>query len=181
MSKGPPPKTTKDWLVAGLAALLVIVTFVVMARTPAIRPFGWTTALFGRDAVAERDAGNSSYPFETNLAGRIPLAAEGRHPGARPYLGITYLPVTEAVAEFYDLGGAGGVLITAVDANSPAYRAGLSPNDVILAFDGTDITAANTLVAVQLRHKAGDTVSLILLRQKERRRVDVTLAHMGGN
>jgi S1-C subfamily serine protease len=90
----------------------------------------------------------------------------------------------DQVAE--QLGVDEGVLILKVVPNGPAAEAGLrgtSQNrsghiqlgDVIVAIDGKPIKNSNDLYAALDRHKAGDTVTVTVLRDGERQDVQVTL------
>lgn len=85
----------------------------------------------------------------------------------------------------------GGVAITAVVADTPAARAGLraatgtelvdgqerpAGGDVIVEFDGRAVTSATALQSAVDAQRPGATVSITILRDGERRSVDVTLA-----
>lgn len=103
------------------------------------------------------------------------------HPVGRPYLGITYVPLSEAAARIYGVGTREGVLVTAVDANSPAEKAGLRSNDVIVEFGGVPLTPNDSLVSLQMKYRSGESVSLTIMRRNELRQVKVTLAAMDVN
>jgi putative serine protease PepD len=67
-----------------------------------------------------------------------------------------------------------------VTAGGPADKAGIRPGDVILAVDGTPVTAPEELI-VQVRAKAvGDSVTLTVRRDGGERRVRVTLVASDG-
>jgi S1-C subfamily serine protease len=73
-------------------------------------------------------------------------------------LGMEVQPLTPAVAERMGLGAAEGLLVSRVDKDSAAGRAGVEQGWLILALDGEpagDIVAAAKLVQA---HKKGDTV-----------------------
>ena len=64
----------------------------------------------------------------------------------RPYLGVSTETVeSEAYAQWYGLGVNSGVRITGVGADSPADKAGLKVNDVIVKFDNQDITERSAI------------------------------------
>ena len=88
-----------------------------------------------------------------------------------PFLGVSYLPINEAVQEAYNLPVNYGALIAkseegpAVVPGSGADKAGIKENDIILEMDGRKITEQNTLSKMILNHKAGDKVKLKILRK----------------
>jgi serine protease Do len=59
-------------------------------------------------------------------------------------LGISYLPVTPELSEYYGLGVDYGALITEVTPGSPADQATLRASDVILSFNGTRLRITGT-------------------------------------
>jgi len=55
-------------------------------------------------------------------------------------------------------------LIQSVRPNSPAERAGLKPDDCIIALDGAPIRSEDTIARVWLRHQPGDSIELTVRR-----------------
>ena len=53
----------------------------------------------------------------------------------RAWLGIQIQPVTPAIAESFNRNEAGGVLVSAVNPDSPAARAGIEIGDIIMSFN----------------------------------------------
>lgn len=102
-------------------------------------------------------------------------------PDDMPYVGITYLPVTEATARYYGLASADGLLITAIAPNSPAARAGLRRDDVLLGFNDHSLGRESSMVAILMSHQVGDNVSLAIMRQNERKVVRMILGIRPGN
>jgi serine protease Do len=79
----------------------------------------------------------------------------------RPYLGVsTETIVNNSYARWYGLKVNSGVRITAVGADSPAGKAGLQVNDVIVKFNGQDIIDAQQLIDVVNKAQVGQTVEM---------------------
>ncbi len=89
-----------------------------------------------------------------------------------PFLGIRYVLIDESVAKRLELPVSYGVLITkgetinekAITPDSPAQKAGLQENDIILEMNGQLINKNNSLASLISKHNPGDTVSLKILR-----------------
>ena len=62
------------------------------------------------------------------------------------------------------VGGGIGARVLSVTDNSPAWRAGFKPNDVILAIDGFAISNLDTMVDRLALRRPGDTIKVLLLR-----------------
>jgi S1-C subfamily serine protease len=99
----------------------------------------------------------------------------------RPTLGVELVPAD--VARRLNLKGA---VIMNVVSGSGAERAGLQPTrraargrielgDIIVAIDQEEVTSSNDLLLVLENYKAGDTVTATILRNGQRRDVEVTL------
>ena len=79
----------------------------------------------------------------------------------RPYLGVsTETIVNNSYARWYGLKVNSGVRITAVGADSPAGKAGLQVNDVIVKFNGQDIIDAQQLIDIVNKAHVGQTVEM---------------------
>jgi 2-alkenal reductase len=82
----------------------------------------------------------------------------------RPYLGITYEPITPRQALAGDLPVDHGVLVTAVEPGSPADRAGVRNGDIITSLNGQAIDGDHPLVNELFRYRPGDTVTVEVFR-----------------
>jgi S1-C subfamily serine protease len=106
-----------------------------------------------------------------------PLADEMVATGkvTHPYLGLSYVPLNPAVAAQYNLSASYGAYITSVVSGSPAAKAGLQPDDVITAIDGTVLQDDSALALVLSGHKPGDTVTLTVARGSQTLTIQVVL------
>jgi serine protease Do len=102
----------------------------------------------------------------------------------RPYLGVRYVILNADMAKQNQLPFAYGALVSrgtdpgqvAVVPGSPADKAGIMENDILLEADGVKIDADHTLVAAIIKKKVGDTISLKVYHKGDTKTVTVTLA-----
>ena len=93
----------------------------------------------------------------------------------RPYLGITYLAVTDAQTASQLGVNAYGVYVVEVVKGGPAEKAGLQAGDRIVSVDGTEIASKDDLGTLMQKHAAGDTLSITIGRDGQMQTVNVTL------
>lgn len=104
----------------------------------------------------------------------------------RAYMGVRYVPVTENLVEANKLNVDYGVLVSkgqsedelAVIPGSPADKAGLVENDIILEIDGVKIEADISLARIVAEKKVGDTVKLKVLSKGVEKEVEVKLEEL---
>ncbi len=98
-----------------------------------------------------------------------------------PYIGIQMYNVSDAYYSrnyyymFQEYNISSGVLVYSVSKNSPAEKAGLEKDDVIIAVDGKDVTSIGYLRYYLYEHSVGDKVSLTINRKGETKKLTVTL------
>ncbi|HMN96634.1 MAG TPA: M28 family peptidase [Phycisphaerales bacterium] len=68
-----------------------------------------------------------------------------------------------------------GVLVEAVGAGSAAAEAGIQPGDVLVAWNGEDLTSTGSMMEQLRKHRPGDVVQIVLIREGERTVVNATL------
>jgi S1-C subfamily serine protease len=105
---------------------------------------------------------------------------------SRPWLGIRYLALDAGVAAANKLSvdhgawittsGGSGSTAPAIEAGSPAEKAGLKANDIITAVDGTSVDGAHPLVELLAGHNPDSTITLTVQRGSDSIQVSVTLA-----
>lgn len=93
----------------------------------------------------------------------------------RPFMGVSYQALDPQMASAMNLTTTDGVLITQVDPGTPAAQAGLQQGDVITAFDSQKIDQDHSLQTLLFTRKAGDTVTLTILRSGKTMTVKLTL------
>ena len=106
---------------------------------------------------------------------------ENGYVSGRPYLGITYIAVTDA-STAQQLGvSAFGIYIVEVSAGSGAAQAGLEPGDRIVSIDGAEIAARDDVSAIVDQHAAGDVISITVAREGQMITVSATLGEQTPN
>lgn len=68
-----------------------------------------------------------------------------------------------------------GVLVNSVISGSPAEKAGIKAQDVIIAVDGMEVKSPADLSQVVLGHKVGDTIKVTISRSGQSQDISVTL------
>jgi len=93
----------------------------------------------------------------------------------RPYLGIGAQSINASYARWYGFVTDAGALITQVAASSPASKAGIQVNDIVVKFNGQDITDANGLIKAIGQANIGQTMDVVLYRGRTQMTIQVTL------
>jgi serine protease Do len=93
----------------------------------------------------------------------------------RGWLGVQIQPVTEPLARSYKLKEAKGALIADVTDGSPADKAGLKPDDVVIGVDGREVRDNSDLTSYIASRAPDTTVHLKVLRGGAEKDVAVTL------
>ncbi len=95
----------------------------------------------------------------------------------RPWLGVQINDVTPEDAEFYRLPEVAGVLVQAFGegTQTPAQRAGIRPEDVIVAIDGEPVYRVGQLQQTVAQRRPGDRVEVTVYRDGQPRDITVQL------
>jgi serine protease Do len=93
----------------------------------------------------------------------------------RAYLGVMIQPVTQPLAEQFGVKVHEGVLVTEVQPNTPAGRAGLKSGDVIVEFAGKAVANPQELQGVVERTDIGGKATVVVVREGKRMNLTVTL------
>lgn len=94
----------------------------------------------------------------------------------RSYIGIQgqTVPLHRRLIRFYDLPSESGVLVIAVEENSPALRSFIRDGDIIVALDGHAVAGIDDLHRLLTEEKAGGQTILTILRHTERLEIKLT-------
>jgi serine protease Do len=96
----------------------------------------------------------------------------------RGRIGVSVQPVTAALAENFGLDRPRGAVVASVEPGSPAEKAGIQPQDIILAVNGKSIEQRDELPAIISAIPPGQSVQLDVWRDKGTKRLNVTVAEL---
>jgi serine protease Do len=121
-------------------------------------------------AIYSPNGGNVGIGFAipSDIAKKV--VAEIRENGTvrRGWLGVRIQPVTPDIAESLGLEKAEGALVSSVEPNSPAEKAGLNQGDVILGFDNEEIADLRDLTRAVADAEIASKTKLTIWRGNER-------------
>ena len=93
----------------------------------------------------------------------------------RGWMGVQIWKVDEDLAKTFGMTKAKGALVTDVQSASPAEKAGIKPDDLILTVDGKEVVDNSFLSRYIASKTPGTTVKLGLLREGAEKTVSLTL------
>jgi S1-C subfamily serine protease len=93
----------------------------------------------------------------------------------RAFLGVDPLQITPEVAQSFGLSVDEGAGVESVNADSAAEKAGIRGGDVIVEIEGEPVKTVEDLFAQLRRYRPGEQVTVTIVRDSDRRDVEVTL------
>ncbi len=96
----------------------------------------------------------------------------------RGWLGVKIQTVNEDIAETLGVPDNMGALVSAITPDSPAAKSGLEVGDVIMKFDGKDVTTMRGLPKIVAQAPIGKAVDVEVLRKGETKKLSVTVGLM---
>jgi serine protease Do len=116
-------------------------------------------AAMAAPAAAEPPSGNPAWPDSQSSA----------------YLGVHIDTIAPQQVSAFRLPDPSGAIITDLDQDGPACRAGLKENDVIVGFDGAKVESPEQLGSMIHATRPGKTAMFTVFRNGEKKDVKVTL------
>jgi serine protease Do len=83
--------------------------------------------------------------------------------------------LTSETAKAFGLPNNNGALISGVNPNGPADKAGIQPGDVVVEFAGRPVKDSDSLVAMVVTTKPGTSVPITVFRNNQRKSLNVTI------
>jgi serine protease Do len=96
----------------------------------------------------------------------------------RGRIGVTIQEVNQSLAESFGLKKTAGALVSSVEKDSPAAKAGIEPGDVILKVDGREVQGSMDVSGYVADLKPGATARIEVWRKGAPREVTVTVGEM---
>lgn len=93
----------------------------------------------------------------------------------RGWLGVNIRPMSDEVAEVLGFDSNKGAVVEAVSKDSPAADAGLEKGDIILSFDGSEISTLRDLTRAVAAKEPSDSASVTILRRGKELVLNVTI------
>ena len=91
----------------------------------------------------------------------------------RGRIGVSIQEVNQSLADSFGLSKPAGALISSVEADSPAAKAGLESGDVILSLNGTQIQSSNELPPLVASIRPGEKAKLEIWRKGRKQEIEV--------
>lgn len=95
---------------------------------------------------------------------------------SRGYLGVNLIDLSDQLGEYFGVTDNEGVLISSVEKDSPAEKAGIKAGDVVLSADNEKIEDSGDLSKIVREHEKGDNITLVVLRDNRRQEIKCELA-----
>lgn len=117
--------------------------------------------------TAQGSSGNVgvSFAIPVNKINRIISELKTKGKVERDFwTGLKIFTINEQIAKANNLSASRGVIITEIDKNSPAQKAGLQIYDIIIGVNGFRINDENTLGGVIQEYRTGDIIDVKILR-----------------
>ena len=187
---GEYASTVTDGIISGIDRSVEIdgIVMTLMQTNAAINPGNSGGGLFSADTgeligiVNAKNYGEEieglGFAIPTSLAHDIIVdLMELGYVTGRPYMGITMQSVQVGPYMFEN---SQRVLITGVNENSPAEKAGLKKGDYLMKFGGVDINNTEDLSNVLSNYNAGDEVEIQILRNNQYVTLTIVLGEASG-
>ena len=131
-------------------------------------------------AIASRSGGSQGIGFAipVNLVNRVidDLRSNGRV--TRAWLGVYVQAVDPSIAKTFDLKNTRGALVQNVVENGPADDAGIKQGDVILEFDGQEVSSSRQLPTLVSTQRPNEKKELKIMRAGKLKTVTVKLGEL---
>jgi len=130
--------------------------------------------------IYSRTGGFQGISFAIPIELAVDVADQIRTSGhvSRGWLGVVIQDVTRDLADSFGMRRPYGALVSEILPDSPAADAGLEVGDVIVAYQGREVTTSGKLPPMVGRTAAGRDVTVEVIRNGAHRKLDVTIGKL---
>lgn len=131
-------------------------------------------------AIYSRSGGNIGLGFAipANMAKNVINQLKGTGKVSRGMLGVLIQPVTPDLASQFGMERAIGALVSQVMAGSPAEKAGVKAGDIIIEYQGSEISQMNLLPSVVAQTPIDTKVEIVIYRDGQRKTLSVLIGEL---
>ncbi|WP_283149965.1 DegQ family serine endoprotease [Silvimonas soli] len=116
-----------------------------------------------------------SFSIPINEAMKVVAELKANGKVTRGRIGVAVQSVNDDLAKSFGLPKAQGALVSAVDKDGPAAKAGIKPGDIVLKYNGQAIEETGDLPRLVTASKPGSQATLQIWRDKAARNVTLTI------
>jgi len=128
-------------------------------------------------AIASQSGGNEgigfAIPIDMARSAMTQIIEHGKV--MRGYLGVSIQPMNAALAKQFGVANANGAVVTQVEPNTPAAKAGLKSGDVLVGMNGEAFTDYNELRLMIAQAAPNTTIHLLVSRDGRQMDLPITL------
>jgi serine protease Do len=131
-------------------------------------------------AIYSPSGGSIGIGFAIPSALAKPVMAQLKEYGKtrRGWLGVRIQGVSDEIAESLGLDKARGALVASVSDKGPAQVAGIQPGDIVIKFDGKDVTDMKRLPRIVAETPIDKPVKVTVWRKRQEQTVDVKVGEL---
>jgi serine protease Do len=118
------------------------------------------------------------FAIPSSLAKPVMLQLKEYGKTRRGWLGVRIQGVSDEIAESLGLDKARGALVASVSDKGPAQAAGIQPGDIVLKFDGKDVTDMKRLPRIVAETPIDKPVKVTVWRKRQEQTIDVTVGEL---
>jgi serine protease Do len=99
----------------------------------------------------------------------------------RGFLGIEMQDLESGMGDYYGISGGKGVVVMRVLSDTPAEKAGIKMDDIVVEFEGQPVTNRNDFRNKVAMYKPGSKIEIVVVRDKQRKTITATLEELPKN
>ena len=128
--------------------------------------------------VSPQVASNLGFAIPVNMAKHVFSELRDKGKVVRGYLGVSLQPMNEDLAKSFGLNNSKGALVLQVMPGTPAEKAGVKEEDIIVSFDGKEVEDMKDLQMKVADTPVGKKVRLVVWRERKNVELSLVTAEM---